>query len=155
MRNATEDEEENAAALEFGKEFDDEKNCLMNKELLVLLQQKSTDSNEFLGNTMDYLRKVTGVSESTNDVRASIAEMRQKLENLPMTNAYASEDQEEMRLHPYEVASLVNLFTQDEVNDEMIDVTIAWIPSLTVYDRESIREALEIIVSVNKRTSMM
>ena len=39
------DEEENAASLQFGKEFKDTE-CLMNDEVLVLLESKSAESNE-------------------------------------------------------------------------------------------------------------
>jgi hypothetical protein len=47
------DEEENAASLHFGREFDfvgkeenQEEGCLMNDEVLVILQKKSADANE-------------------------------------------------------------------------------------------------------------
>ena len=43
--SAFNDEEENSASLQFGKEFNDTE-CLMNDEVLVLLAKKSAESNE-------------------------------------------------------------------------------------------------------------
>lgn len=48
------DEEENAASLHFGKEFDfggkednqEEVSCVMNDEVLAILQKKAADANE-------------------------------------------------------------------------------------------------------------
>ena len=54
------------------------------------------------------------------------------------------------KLHPFEVASLANLVAGDTTPEE----AIAWIPSLSLYDDESLILALEYISRAKSRLEL-
>jgi hypothetical protein len=54
------------------------------------------------------------------------------------------------RLHKFEVASLANLVGVDTTQEE----AIAWIPSLSLYDDESLNLALEYVSKAKSRLEL-
>ena len=70
-----------------------------------------------------------------------------QMENLDMRTTSGDTLQ---RLHTYEIASLANLAGGDTTPEE----AIAWIPSLAVYDDDSISMALEHISKAKSRLEL-
>mmetsp|Transcript_5716 Transcript_5716/g.5914 ORF Transcript_5716/g.5914 Transcript_5716/m.5914 type:complete len:152 (-) Transcript_5716:42-497(-) len=149
MSHAADDE--NAAELQFGKEFgDDDVEYIMNDEVLVILEKQKSkldadgkQSNDTFDQTLTYIRTVTpGVDMES--LRANISELRSTLQNMEL---FRRLDGVTDKLHKYEVASIANLIPQDSTVDEVTD----WIPSLTRYDEDQIQQILEKVSRIKSK----
>lgn len=148
-------ETENASSLKFGKEFDDAQG-LMNDEVMVLLPNHlnrlaNQGGNSIAGNnstaekTLEYLRQIS-TNVDTSLLRIASAEIRGALTNMELRDRA----QQTMRLHQFEIASLANLIAREASTEE----AIAWIPSLTRFDEESLNEALDKIKEARSRMAV-
>ena len=72
--------------------------------------------------------------------------MRSQLQNLDMR----LNDDSLQKMHKFEIASLANLVSGDTTPEE----AIAWIPSLSIYDDESLLLALEYISKAKSRLEL-
>mmetsp|Transcript_429 Transcript_429/g.815 ORF Transcript_429/g.815 Transcript_429/m.815 type:complete len:153 (-) Transcript_429:208-666(-) len=143
------DDDGNAAELQFGKEFSDDVQFLMNDEVHILLE-RNRKVNEQLGHTNDtfnkthkYTQKLAATSD-TDSLRNAASELRGGLSSSELVQKI---DGKMARLHEFEVAQLANLAPY---NCE-VEEALAWIPSLSRFEEESIQQVLELIYRVKSR----
>jgi hypothetical protein len=144
-------EETDAAQLQLGRDFDDEGTmCLMNDEIMVLLRREAEkgNSSETGRQTLDYLRKVSGVADD-DILREASAEIRAVLMGGQgdEQREYRCRDQSMRNLHMFEVAQLGNLIATEATVDEVV----AWIPSLANLDEHELEKVLEEIANAKSR----
>lgn len=142
---------ENTAELSFGTEFDDTEivSILSNAQVAVILKisaQSALNRDEELDdvykNTQKYVERFNNMKNPEKDYH----ELASELDNLHAaleTFRKEKEDGEEMALHGFEVAALMNLVA----TDTMVEEAQALIPSLSRFPESAVDEILDLIRS--------
>mmetsp|Transcript_18758 Transcript_18758/g.74878 ORF Transcript_18758/g.74878 Transcript_18758/m.74878 type:complete len:140 (+) Transcript_18758:47-466(+) len=130
-------DEEDASNLNFGPEFKGKVECLSDLEVTTLLTQQKKESDREFGlvtqRTFDDVKRSLGGRDVDERLSETIG-MRQALEDPTLVG-------EESKLHSFEIASLVNLMSNDSVAEE----AKALIPSLRRFSDEIVDKILEVL----------
>ncbi|KAL3764626.1 hypothetical protein ACHAW5_001819 [Stephanodiscus triporus] len=141
---------ENAAELSFGAEFDDVQ-ILSNAQVAVILQMSAQNALVRDEELHDVYKKTQRYVERFNTMKNNEKEHQElvdELDNLQgalTTFRKETEDanSEELELHGFEVAALMNLVATDTVVEE----AVALIPSLSRFPESAVDEILDLIRS--------
>mmetsp|Transcript_27391 Transcript_27391/g.41321 ORF Transcript_27391/g.41321 Transcript_27391/m.41321 type:complete len:172 (-) Transcript_27391:181-696(-) len=141
---------ENTAELSFGTEFDDaEINILSNAQVAVILQMSAQSAlirdeelDDVYKKTQKYVERFNNMKNPEKDNQELVSEL-DNLHGALETFRKEKEDGEEMALHGFEVAALMNLVA----TDTMVEEAQALIPSLSRFPESAVDEILDLIRS--------
>ncbi|KAL7444610.1 hypothetical protein ACHAXM_009528 [Skeletonema potamos] len=144
---------ENTAELSFGAEFDDavgaEINILSNAQVAVILQMSAQSAlirdeelDDVYKKTQKYVERFNNMKNPEKDNQELVTEL-DNLHGALETFRKEKEDGEEMALHGFEVAALMNLVA----TDTMVEEAVALIPSLSRFPESAVDEILDLIRS--------
>lgn len=141
---------ENTAELSFGTEFDDaEINILSNAQVAVILQMSAQSAltrdeelDDVYKKTQKYVERFNNMKNPEKDNQELVTEL-DNLHGALETFRKEKEDGEEMALHGFEVAALMNLVA----TDTMVEEAVALIPSLSRFPESAVDEILDLIRS--------
>merc|ERR1712157_195909 len=139
---------ENAAELSFGPEFDDIQ-ILSNAQVAVYLQvsarsavSRDEELNDVYRKTQKYVDRFNTMTNEEKEHQELVDEL-DNLQDALTTFRKETEDGDEMELHGFEVAALMNLVA----TDTLVEEAIALIPSLSRFPEVDINEILDMIRS--------
>jgi len=137
---------ENAAELSFGTEFEDIQ-ILSNAQVAVYLQvsaksavNRDEDLHEVYRKTQKYVDRFNTMTNPEKE-HQELADELDNLQDALTTFRKETEDGEEMELHGFEVAALMNLVA----TDTLVEEAVALIPSLSRFPEAAIDEILDLI----------
>lgn len=137
---------ENAADLSFGPEFDDI-HILSNAQVAVILQvsarsavNRDEELNDVYRKTQKYVDRFNTMTNPEKEHQELVDEL-DNLQDALTTFRKETEDGDDMELHGFEVAALMNLVA----TDTMVEEAIALIPSLSRFPEAAIDEILDLI----------
>lgn len=134
MTSTAPDNDEDAANLSFGPEFRDQVECLSDVEVTVMLDNLIGGANRpALKRGHDYVKRSLG-RRSVDSAKKECIHLRQALTELRF-------DDDDSKLHPFEIASLANLMSKDSEPEE----ARALIPSLRRFSDDVLAEILGVI----------
>lgn len=144
--------EENAAERKFGPQFDDI-HILSNAQVAVILQvsagqavTRDEELNEVYRKTQKYVERFNQMSNKEKDHQELVEEL-DNLQDALTTFRKETDDGEELELHGFEVAALMNL----TIADTTVEEACALIPSLSRLPEAAIDEILDLIKSTMLR----
>jgi len=144
--------EENAAERKFGPQFDDI-HILSNAQVAVILQvsagqatQKDEELNEVYRKTQKYVERFNQMANKEKDHQELVEEL-DNLQDALTTFRKETDDGEELELHGFEVAALMNLV----IADTTVEEACALIPSLSRLPEAAIDEIIDLIKSTMLR----
>ncbi|VEU35579.1 unnamed protein product [Pseudo-nitzschia multistriata] len=144
--------EENAAERKFGAHFDDI-HILSNAQVAVILQvsagqavTKDEELNEVYRKTQKYVERFNQMSNKEKDHQELVEEL-DNLQDALTTFRKETDDGDELELHGFEVAALMNLV----IADTTVEEAYALIPSLSRLPEAAIDEILDLIKSTMLR----
>mmetsp|Transcript_10902 Transcript_10902/g.15275 ORF Transcript_10902/g.15275 Transcript_10902/m.15275 type:complete len:162 (+) Transcript_10902:98-583(+) len=139
---------ENAAELQFGPEFDDI-HILSNGQVAVILQvsarsalNKDEELNDVYRKTQKYVDRFNTMTNPEKEHQELVDEL-DNLNSALTTFRKETDEGEEMELHGFEVAALMNLVA----TDTLVEEAVALIPSLQRFSEAAIDEILDLIRS--------
>ena len=141
---------ENTAELSFGTEFDEtEIDILSNAQVAVILQIsaqhaliRDEELDDVYKKTQKYVERFNNMKNPEKDNQELVSEL-DNLKRALDTFRKEKEDGEEMALHGFEVAALMNLVA----TDTMVEEAQALIPSLSRFPESAVDEILDLIRS--------
>eukprot|EP00533_Pseudo-nitzschia_delicatissima_P006650 CAMPEP_0116101810 /NCGR_PEP_ID=MMETSP0327-20121206/13005_1 /TAXON_ID=44447 /ORGANISM="Pseudo-nitzschia delicatissima, Strain B596" /LENGTH=153 /DNA_ID=CAMNT_0003593789 /DNA_START=125 /DNA_END=586 /DNA_ORIENTATION=+ len=144
--------EENAAERRFGSQFDDI-HILSNAQVAVILQvsagqavTRDEELNEVYRKTQKYVERFNQMSNKEKDHQELVEEL-DNLQDALTTFRKETDDGDELELHGFEVAALMNLV----IADTTVEEACALIPSLSRLPEAAIDEILDLIKSTMLR----
>jgi DNA-directed RNA polymerase II subunit RPB4 len=144
--------EENAAERKFGPQFDDI-HILSNAQVAVILQvsagqavTRDEELNEVYRKTQKYVERFNQMSNKEKDHQELVEEL-DNLQDALTTFRKETDDGDELELHGFEVAALMNLV----IADTTVEEACALIPSLSRLPEAAIDEILDLIKSTMLR----
>mmetsp|Transcript_69946 Transcript_69946/g.105746 ORF Transcript_69946/g.105746 Transcript_69946/m.105746 type:complete len:162 (+) Transcript_69946:64-549(+) len=139
---------ENAAERQFGPEFQDI-HILSNAQVAVILQvsaqtavNRDEELNEVYRKTQKYVERFNTMTNPEKDHQELVEEL-DNLQDALTTFRKETDDGEDLELHGFEVAALMNLV----ITDTSVEEAIALIPSLSRLPEAAIDEILDLIKS--------
>eukprot|EP00934_Nitzschia_sp_Nitz4_P003154 Nitzschia sp. Nitz4//scaffold29_size155292//64758//65313//NITZ4_002655-RA/size155292-augustus-gene-0.70-mRNA-1//1//CDS//3329546439//3144//frame0 len=139
---------ENAAERQFGPEFEDI-HILSNAQVAVILQVSARSArtndeeiNDVYSKTQKYVERFNTMTNPEKDNQELVEEL-DNLQDALSTFRKETDDGEELELHPFEVAALMNLV----ITDTLVEEAVALIPSLSRLPEAAIDEILDLIKS--------
>ncbi|KAL7529553.1 hypothetical protein ACHAWF_003027, partial [Thalassiosira exigua] len=140
---------ENAAELSFGAEFDSDVQILSNAQVAVILQMSAQNAlvrdeelHDVYKKTQKYVERFNTMKNPEKEHQELVDEL-DNLQGALTTFRKETEDGEEMELHGFEVAALMNLVA----TDTMVEEAVALIPSLSRFPESAVDEILDLIRS--------
>ncbi|KAL7534610.1 hypothetical protein ACHAXR_005991 [Thalassiosira sp. AJA248-18] len=140
---------ENAAELSFGNEFDSDIQILSNAQVAVILQMSAQNAlvrdeelHDVYKKTQKYVERFNTMKNPEKEHQELVDEL-DNLQGALTTFRKETEDGEEMELHGFEVAALMNLVA----TDTMVEEAVALIPSLSRFPESAVDEILDLIRS--------
>ncbi|OEU17571.1 hypothetical protein FRACYDRAFT_275138 [Fragilariopsis cylindrus CCMP1102] len=144
--------EENAAERKFGPQFDDI-HILSNAQVAVILQvsagqavTRDEELNEVYRKTQKYVERFNQMANKEKDHQELVEEL-DNLQDALTTFRKETDDGDELELHGFEVAALMNLV----IADTTVEEACALIPSLSRLPEAAIDEILDLIKSTMLR----
>lgn len=144
--------EENAAERKFGSQFDDI-HILSNSQVAVILQvsagqavTKDEGLNEVYRKTQKYVERFNQMSNKEKGHQELVEEL-DNLQDALTTFRKETDDGDELELHGFEVAALMNLV----IADTTVEEACALIPSLSRLPEAAIDEILDLIKNTMMR----
>uniref|UniRef100_A0A7S1V4N2 RNA polymerase Rpb4/RPC9 core domain-containing protein n=1 Tax=Grammatophora oceanica TaxID=210454 RepID=A0A7S1V4N2_9STRA len=139
---------ENAAELQFDEEFKDV-HILSNAQVAIILQasarsaeNRDEELNEVYRKTQKYVERFNTMTNPEKEHQELVDEL-DNLQEALTTFRKETDDGEEMDLHAFEVAALMNLVATDTSVEEAVSL----IPSLSRFPEAAIDEILDLIRS--------
>lgn len=144
--------DENAAERRFGPQFDDI-HILSNAQVAVILQvsagqavTRDEELNEVYRKTQKYVERFNQMANKEKDHQELVEEL-DNLQDALTTFRKETDDGDELELHGFEVAALMNLV----IADTTVEEACALIPSLSRLPEAAIDEILDLIKSTMLR----
>eukprot|EP00580_Thalassiosira_gravida_P002589 CAMPEP_0201607564 /NCGR_PEP_ID=MMETSP0492-20130828/6627_1 /ASSEMBLY_ACC=CAM_ASM_000837 /TAXON_ID=420259 /ORGANISM="Thalassiosira gravida, Strain GMp14c1" /LENGTH=202 /DNA_ID=CAMNT_0048072173 /DNA_START=20 /DNA_END=628 /DNA_ORIENTATION=- len=138
---------ENAAELSFGNEFDSDIQILSNAQVAVILQMSAQNAlvrdeelHDVYKKTQKYVERFNTMKNPEKEHQELVDEL-DNLQGALTTFRKETEDGEEMELHGFEVAALMNLVQIDT----MVEEAASLIPSLSRFPESAVDEILDLI----------
>jgi DNA-directed RNA polymerase II subunit RPB4 len=138
--------DENAAERKFGPEFEDI-HILSNAQVAVILQvsagnavTRDEELNDVYRKTQKYVERFNQMANKEKDHQELVEEL-DNLQDALTTFRKETDDGEELELHGFEVAALMNLVIADTTVEEACSL----IPSLTRLPEAAVDEILDLI----------
>jgi len=143
------EEQEDAAELQFGKDFADSSvcTCITNDEAFALLNTRMQDSHalaETVTTMQAFLQRVVTTKIQDDLLRLS-QELSEELNNIQLER---NTDRQMTRLNFFEIASLENLVKSEDTNAEEV---LNWIPSLSRFDTGEVEKLIQIVVNAKQK----
>lgn len=139
---------ENAGERQFGPEFEDI-HILSNAQVAVILQvsarsavSRDEELNDVYKKTQKYVERFNTMTNPEKDHQELVEEL-DNLQDALTSFRKETDDGEELELHGFEVAALMNLV----ITDTLVEEAVALIPSLSRLPEAAIDEILDLIKS--------